>query len=163
MHQTKHEDVFVDWLKDAYAMEHGQIQTLKNHCNDAKQHPELESHLRAHLGQTERHADLIKQCIERHGEKPSVTKNVMGTVTGAVSGIASGASKDELVKNALQDYAAEHFEIGCYKSLITGARAVGDMETAQVCEQILHEEEEMADWLESNIPTITSRHLAAHA
>lgn len=37
---------------------------------------------------------------------------------------------------------------------------VGDQETANVCRQILHDEEEMSSWLESYIPTLTQTFLA---
>ena len=83
----------------------------------------------------------------------------MGTVAGFFQGRSTGAAPDELVKNALADYAAEHFEIACYRALITGARAIGATEVAQVCEQILREEEDMARWLENRLPMTVQQYL----
>jgi ferritin-like metal-binding protein YciE len=153
------EQLVIAWLKDAYAMELTLVGNLHNHAKDAQGHPEIESRLREHANQSQRHADLIRQCIERHGESPSTGKNVMGKLAGLMTNLHSGA-KDELLKDCLQDCAAEHFEIACYKSLITAARAIGDNQTAQVCEDILHEEQAMAEWLELNIPALTSEQLA---
>lgn len=68
--------------------------------------------------------------------------------------ISTGAAEDELVKNALADYSSKHFTIACYKALIAGARELGDDETVRICEQILHEEEDMARWLERQIDTV---------
>ena len=39
------------------------------------------------------------------------------------------------------------------------ARQVGDNETARVCEEILRDEDAMADWLENNIPALTQQYL----
>lgn len=153
------EDLVVAWLKDAYAMESTLAGNLDNHCKDAKRHPDVEARLRQHANETRRHAELIRECIERHGESPSATKNVMGKLAGLMGNLHA-ATQDELLKDCLQDVAAEHFEIACYRSLITAARAIGDDQTARVCEEILHEEEAMAEWLESNIPTLTSEQLA---
>jgi ferritin-like metal-binding protein YciE len=44
--------------------------------------------------------------------------------------------------------AFEAMEIASYRILIDTAREMGDEETARTCEQILREEEPMADWLE---------------
>jgi ferritin-like metal-binding protein YciE len=38
------------------------------------------------------------------------------------------------------------------KALILAAREVGDEQTAQVCESILRDEEEMARWVDQNLP-----------
>jgi ferritin-like metal-binding protein YciE len=50
-------------------------------------------------------------------------------------------------------------EIASYKILIATAEQVGDQETKRVCEEILHEEEAMADWLEQNVPSLTKQYL----
>jgi ferritin-like metal-binding protein YciE len=153
------EQLVCAWLKDAYAMESTLVNNLSNHAKDAQDHPEVEARIREHMNQTQRHADMIRQCLERHGEKVSTTKTALGKLTG-IFGNLHAATDDEILKNCLMDVAAEHFEIACYKSLVTAARAMGDHQTAQVCEEILHEEQAMADWLEQNIPALTTEQLA---
>ena len=59
----------------------------------------------------------------------------MGKIGGFFRGISTGMAKDEVVKNALTDYAAEHFEIAGYTSLIAAAQAIGVQQTAAVCQQ----------------------------
>jgi ferritin-like metal-binding protein YciE len=51
-------------------------------------------------------------------------------------------------------------EIASYRILVNASRQVGDEQTASVCEQILKEEEDMANWLQENIPTLTRQYLA---
>jgi ferritin-like metal-binding protein YciE len=64
-------------------------------------------------------------------------------------------AKDELIKNTLHDYGTEHFEIACYTSLSAAAEDLGDQETARVCQEILRDEEAMANFLFQQIPPTT--------
>jgi ferritin-like metal-binding protein YciE len=152
-------ETLLSWLNDAYSMEKGQVQVLENHVKDAQDKPEIHRKLAEHLELTRRHADMVEQCVARLGGSTSSVKTAMGTVAGFFQGRSTGAAPDELVKNALADYAAEHFEIACYRALITGARALGASDVAQVCEQILREEEDMARWLESRLPMVVQQYL----
>jgi ferritin-like metal-binding protein YciE len=68
--------------------------------------------------------------------------------------ISTGAAADELVKNGLMDFAAENFEIACYKALLIAAEAYGDDHIAMVCQEILEDEMEMARWLDQNLPMV---------
>jgi ferritin-like metal-binding protein YciE len=147
-----HRETLVSWLKDAHAMESGLIPVLQNHAKDARNNPDAAARINQHLEETRRHAQLLETCIRNLGESPSGTKDVMGKITGWLHGISSGASKDENVKNAIMDYAAEHFEIASYKALIEAANIVGEPEVARVCGQILRDEEDMARWLEDQMP-----------
>jgi ferritin-like metal-binding protein YciE len=58
------------------------------------------------------------------------------------------------VKNALADYAAENFEVASYTALVNAAQELNDQQTALVCQQIRQEDEEMALWLQQNLPTL---------
>ncbi len=65
----------------------------------------------------------------------------------------------------LADYASEHFEIACYRSLIAAAEEAGKPQVAEVCSEILEDEEAMADWIEEQIPEVTRLvlHQVTHA
>jgi ferritin-like metal-binding protein YciE len=63
------------------------------------------------------------------------------------------------MKASIASYAFEAMEISSYRILIETADHVGDHETKRVCEQILREEEAMAEWLKQNIPMLTRRYL----
>jgi ferritin-like metal-binding protein YciE len=147
-----HFELLVEWLRDAHAMENALEKVLENHVKDAEGHPQMQAKMQEHLQVTRRHAQLIHGCLERHGADTSTIKTGLGNVIGWMQGISTGAAEDELVKNALADYAAEHFEIACYRALIIAAEEVGDSETARICREILSEEESMASWLELNLP-----------
>jgi ferritin-like metal-binding protein YciE len=146
------EEQLLAWLNDAYAMEMAQIPILENHASDARRHPEVRERDLQHLKETKQHAKDVRKCIEYLGEKPSVTKKMIGRVTGAMQSVATEPFQDEIMKNFLMDYAAEHFEIACYRSLIAAAEEAGHPKIARVCEEILDEEEAMAEWLHDHLP-----------
>ncbi|NTU78866.1 MAG: ferritin-like domain-containing protein [Chloroflexales bacterium] len=156
-------DTLVAWLKDAHALENNVIQTLEKHVDEVKAYPEMQAKLRQHLEQSRRHAVLVESCLNRHGESTSGVKEAIGAVSGFMQGIASGAAADTVVKNALGDYAAEHFEIAAYTSLKAAAQYLGDDETARICDQILSDEKDMARWLEQQIPSVTQLFLGEKA
>lgn len=145
----------ITWLNSAYSMEQSLAKVLENHAKDAKDHPEIRRRDEQHLAETRRHAERVKECLDILGSKPSAMKSAMGSVTGAVQGASTGMFKDEIVKNFLSDYSAEHFEIACYRSLIAAAEDLGQPQVASICREILRDEEAMAKWLEERIPSVT--------
>jgi ferritin-like metal-binding protein YciE len=158
-----HRDTLIAWLNDAYAMENNLIQTLENHASDAKGHPMMQAKIEEHLQATRHHAELVKGCVERLGSSTSAIKTGLSNLMATVQGIGTSAASDELVKNALSDYAAEHFEIACYTSLFTAAQALGETEVAQICQQILRDEQDMASWLQQQIPMVTQEFVSLQA
>ncbi|HEX6290636.1 MAG TPA: ferritin-like domain-containing protein [Herpetosiphonaceae bacterium] len=144
----------VNWLKDAYSMEKALVPVLENHAKDAKNHPQIEARIRQHVDETNRHADLVRGCIERLGGDVSTIKTGLASMFGTLKEVPMAVSSDEIVKNALADYSTEHFEIASYKALIATAQHVGDMETARICQEILRDEEEMQRWLDQQLPMV---------
>lgn len=147
-------DHIIAWLNDAYSMEKALIPILENHADDAKGHPELEQRIRQHIDETRRHASLVESCVKRYGEETSTMKNIAGRMFGSMQSVATEMYDDELVKNALLDYATENFEIACYQALLVAANEIGDRETAEVCEQIIRDEESMAMFLSQNLAAV---------
>jgi ferritin-like metal-binding protein YciE len=152
-------ETLIGWLNDAYAMEKGLVQVLENHADDVKDRPEMYRKIAQHLEQTKMHAERVRECVERLGGSVSTVKTAMGAVSGFFQGRSTGVSPDELVKNALSDYAAEHFEIASYRALIAAARLLGENQVVQVCEAILRDEEDMAKWLEQGLPNVVQEYL----
>lgn len=145
------EQKLLEWLNDAYAMELAIVPVLENHADDAKRHPEIRNRDLQHLKETKQHAKDVKRCIEHLGGKPSATKKTLGRISGAMQSMATEPFADEIMKNFLSDYATEHFEIACYRSLVIAANEAGHPKIASVCEEILQEELDMAEWIEENM------------
>ena len=151
------------WLSDAYAMESEGVKALTQHAQAAEGYPEVQAKLRQHAEETRRHAEKVKDCVQRLGGQPSAAREALGTVVGSVRGVVNQSAKDTVVKNILADYASEHFEIICYKSLIAAAEEVGDQETVQVCRDILEEEEAMVAFFDEQIAPVTQQFMAREA
>lgn len=146
----------IAWLTDAHAMELSLAKVLENHAKDADRLPDIRARDEEHLAETQEHARKVERCLQLLGaDKPSSIKNAIGTVMGKMQGAMSGPFGDEIMKNALSDYAAEHMEIACYRSLIFAADELGESDVARICNEILAEEESMAQWLEQKLPDIT--------
>jgi ferritin-like metal-binding protein YciE len=152
--------LFIAWLNDAHAYEKMLASTLEEQAKLAADHPTVQQGIQGHLEATKRHAEVVAGCLEELGEKPSTVKDVMGTLGGKVQSMMPGAAKDDLVKAALNDFAAEHMEIASYQSLIVAANELGHPGIATRLEGILADEQQMAAWLQENIPMLTREALA---
>lgn len=152
-------ELFIAWLNDAHGMENTLIEVLEHQVKDAKDHPAICAKLEQHLEQTKQHAELVKNCVDALGGHTSAVKTGMSKLFGQMQAISTGPAQDELIKNALADYAAENFEIASYTALICAANELGETKTAQVCEQILRQEQEMAQWLQQQLPSLVQQSL----
>jgi ferritin-like metal-binding protein YciE len=156
---TSTESHFLDWLRNAHAMEQQGEQMLSGTASRIENYPELKAQLERHLDQTRRHAEMVRGCIERRGSSTSTTKDTAAQMVGIGQYLSGFFVGDEVVKASLGTYTFEHLEIGSYRTLIATAEALGDTETKSVCQQILREEEDMAHWLEENLGSVTKPYL----
>lgn len=143
--------IFVNWLQNAYAMETALVEVLEAHAKQAEDYPEVESKILDHLEETKSHAQRVKMILENLDEDTAVLKNVSANLSGMVTGASTALSADKLIKNSISDYAAEHMEIATYNALITAAEELGHPEVVKELELILKDEEDMAEWLETNL------------
>lgn len=148
-------DLLIDWLKDAHAMEQSQKQMLERFVGDFDDFPEIKSRLEQHIEVTERQAEDIQSCLERLGEDASAAKSAMGKVGGVLQGMMTTPFEDDAVKNMIAMHAGEHLEHASYLSLAAAAREYGEEEIAATCERIMHEELEMAKFIEEQLPDAT--------
>jgi ferritin-like metal-binding protein YciE len=152
-------DHLMDWLRDAHAMEMQAIKMLEAQIARIENYPLLHARLSDHLDQTRRQAERIHGCIERRGGERSALKDTTARLTAMMQGLGGAFVEDEVVKGAMASYTFEHFEIAAYRALIAAADAAGDAETRRVCQEILDEEAEMADWLDEHLPIVTRQYL----
>ena len=149
-----HNDMITTWLKDAYAMENAIIPVLERQVESSADHPDIQRGIQQHLEATKRHKDSVGACLEELGESPSALKAGMAGAGGKLQGMMADMPADGLVKGALQDYSTEHMEIASYKALIVAADDAGLTTVAQACRTILADEEQMASWLDQQLPII---------
>jgi hypothetical protein len=66
---------FLQWLRDAHAIEEQAQQMLSGTARRIKNYPELKAQLERHLDESRRHADMVRRCIERRGSNISTLKD----------------------------------------------------------------------------------------
>lgn len=144
----------LSWLRDAYAMERGLEVSLKA-VSDSSRHPlEYRNACATHLAQTQRHAQTIELLLKTHGSAVSTMKTGISLLTGAMKGFGTAMSRDEVIKDLLTSYAMEHFEIACYRAIIAAAETTGLTDVSQACEQIIPNEEKMAETISTLLPRV---------
>lgn len=156
---TEYKSTLIDWLKDAHAMEQTSVKLLSKQADRLKNYPNMEQKVREHAEESRSHAQRIEQCIKSLGDDSSTVKDTMGSMTASMGAIGNASASDEVVKNALGDYAFEQFEIASYRSLILAAEQAGEDQIASVCRDILKQEERMAEWVHHNLASVTQEYL----
>lgn len=154
------EERFMEWLRDAHAMEEQAEKMLSALAGRLENYPDLRSQIERHLQETKRQGDRIRGCIERRGGSTSIIKDTAAKMLAFGQGLSGLFVGDEVVKGSMASYTFEHMEISAYRILIEAAEHVGDAETRRVCEEILREEEAMAGWLQQHLQDITHRYLS---
>lgn len=156
---THSADHFLDWLRDAHAMEVQAISLLRSQIGRIESYPDLKARLQRHLAETEAQEQALKALLDRTPQGNSMLKDITSRLTAVAQGVGTLFSAAEVVKASMTAYTFEHTEIATYRVLIAAADELGDQEARQVFEQIMNEEIAMADWLEAHIDTVTRLYL----
>ena len=157
--QSESRERLLDWLRDAHAMEKQASQMLSTMESRIEHYPDLRRRIAQHIKETETQATRLEDCIKTLGGSTSSVKDATGTIMGLIHTLPSALSGDEVMKGALAGYTFEHFEIASYRILIAAATTLGETTVAETCRKNLREEEEMAQWLSSNIDQLTAHYL----
>lgn len=155
---SSHEQI-IAWLRDAHAMERNMEQVFERHLKDAQEFPAVREQLQKHLNETRDHARRLEGALESLHATTSPAKDFAAGLMGALQGMGTVLFRDEMVKNALAEYAMEHLEIATYSALIAAAEEAGLVDLSHTCSDILRQETAMALWLEDQIPQITRTYL----
>lgn len=156
-------DDFIDWLRDAHAMEQQAITMLNGQANRLEHYPELRAKFEQHLQETKAQSAQLERILERYGAKPSAVKDMGAKASAAMSAFGDMMAGDEVMKGAMMSYTFEHFEISSYKILIAAAEVLGDHESKGTLQNILDEEMKTAEWLAAHLPSLTRAYLARDA
>ena len=149
---TNTQELFLHELAEIYDAEHrfleGQAMMVNRATDD-----ELQSSIRNHILQTRQHIRNLEQVFRELGEESRRETNEV--VQGLVS--EAQTSMQETESDVLRDCAidaavikVEHFEIASYRSLVTGARLMGQSKVVDLLNANLGQEEETAQIAEQS-------------
>lgn len=131
-------------IDEAHAMEQNVLRMLDGMIATTDD-PEVVQELEHHKIETEGHAQRMKARLEAHGASTSTVRQV-GGVLGALMKMPVDMVRGEKAgRNARDGFATEHMEIASYELLKRVARRAGDEETVAACEEIIAQEQAMAD------------------
>ncbi len=149
----------ISWLNNAYAMEKSIEQALKSHAEDAKDNPVLYEAIIAHIKETQEQAEMVKSRIEELGGEVSALSSGIASARGMMLAMPSKVFEEHVLMNTIVEYATEHFEMASYRAIMIAARATGDIETADMCQKILEQEQRTAEWIHDNLPSLVNEQI----
>jgi ferritin-like metal-binding protein YciE len=156
---NKSKETLLDWLRDAHAMEDSIVEVLEKQVKMLDHKPQIQGKVREHLEITKQQRDRLAELVEKLGGKTSAVKSITGNFLANVQALSMSSAPDAIVKNALSDFAVEHYEIACYTALMAAAEQQGQQEVVRVCREFIDQEREMANFLEHHLPRITTEYL----
>ncbi len=153
-------DVLVTGLKNAHAMENQALSILKPQLSRIEHYPEIAAKLDLHIRETRVQIRRLEEVLDNLAEDRSALKDMALSQTGTMAVLSHTMAGDEILKNTFANFAFEHFEIAAYRSLITVAEYAGLPALVTPLKANLEEEVAMAQWLDDNLGSITTKYLA---
>jgi ferritin-like metal-binding protein YciE len=138
------EEQLIKHLDEAHAMEQSVLRMLDamiSTTDDAAILQELEHH----RIETEGHALRMKARLQAHGAAPSTVRQLSGIVGALAKMPLDLVRGDKVARNARDGFATEYMEIASYELLKRVAQRAGDDETVVACDEIIAQEQAMAD------------------
>ena len=146
MAPTNLQEQLVKYLTDAHSIEQQALAQLKTAPRIAGD-PQIAQAFADHLTETEGHERLVSERLAAHGAKPSIVKDLAGSVSGKGFGAFATAQPDTPGKLVVHAFSYEHMEEATYDLLARVAERAGDEQTVQTAREIEHQEEGMGDRL----------------
>jgi ferritin-like metal-binding protein YciE len=135
------------YLSDAHAIEEQALPQMRA-APDMAGDPQLAEAFRAHLAETERHEQLIRERLEARGGSPSRLKEAIFKAGGFAFVLFAKSQPDTPGKLMSHALSYEHLELAGYELLRRVAERAGDAETVAVARSIGEEERAMSERLE---------------
>ena len=116
--------------------------------------PTMKKRIEQHVGETEQHIERLKSAFESIGEKAKGEK--CEAAIGLREEHESFKSEEKPSQTVLEAFdlgsglRVEHYEIAAYRTAITLANVLGYRDCANILQQNLSEEMQMAEFLEKN-------------
>lgn len=140
------QELFIHELADVYDAEHRFLEGQQEMVQKATDE-DLKDALKKHIVQTREHARNVERVFTDLGLEPwrESCEAAQGLVSEAQEAIA-GAQTETLRDCAIVSSVAkvEHYEIGSYRTLVTGAQLMGQSEAERLLRSNMDQEEQTA-------------------
>jgi len=157
------QDLFLHELCEVYDAEHRFIegqQEMVEHTTDES----LKGAIQEHLEQTRQHAANVERVFaelgqEAHRETNEVAQGLVSEAQEGIQEAQSSALRDCAIVSAV--IKVEHFEMGSYRSLVTGANLMGQTEIERLLRENMQQEEETARTAETSAEELLQKAMQA--
>lgn len=145
----------IAWLRDAHAMEANALTALEWQVDHPGNYLNQKRQAEQHIKNVRRQKILLERRIERLGGSISTFKDLAGESIAPGQSVTEMAATDEAIKKTVGSYVLAQRKIALYTVLIAAAQANGDIETRQLCEEILPQEIATANWALGRLAEMT--------
>ena len=155
-----HKRMLIACLKDAHMMETRSLPILRRRAGGEPHGLDARDRWESHLRDTEQHAERLRQGLRALGSTPPPFLSSAEPVVVLTQEITSRVFSDRLLISTIADLAAKQFEVAAYTAMIAAAEHAGEPEIARLCRLNRGEDEDMAEWLDAQIPIVIARSVA---
>jgi ferritin-like metal-binding protein YciE len=164
-------DKIVEYLNEMLSAENAAVDRLDSRIQECLL-PEGKQQLQHHQDETRHHQERLRQIITGIGGSPTDSKADLPTlrlptgmlakktltdmaksITGGGGGDTNPLPEELELMRTKEDYGIEHVEIIAYRTLIQLCERLGVSNAIPLLKQSMQEEESMANWIETNLPT----------
>ena len=157
------ESVYLDWLRDAHAVEKHAESLLQALATRLEGYPLVKARVDQYLEHTREQQQQVKEVLKRYDCNWSALKDALGRMS-VVGQAASDMLRDEEgVRIAVSAYVFCNYKVATYTTLLTAAQQAEDIAGVQVIQHILQQEKQMADWLLQQLPDVANEALLLRA
>lgn len=152
-------------LGDIYDAEHQFLEAQQEMIKQAN-NSTVKTMLQEHIQQTEQQISNLEQVFQAMGQQPKRIKcqAAAGLVSEGQKLLKEVSGNPALVDLAIAGAQAkvEHYEVACYRGLITGAEETGQTEIVQLLRQNLQQEEQTAQRVEQSTPQLVQAAMSSN-
>jgi ferritin-like metal-binding protein YciE len=146
MTPTDLQDQLTKYLTDAHSIERQALAQLKS-APGLSEDAQIAAVFATHFRETGGHERLIAERLAARGAKPSIVKDLVGTLTGKGFGAFAATQPDTPGKLVVHGFSYEHLEEATYDLLGKVAERAGDAAVVRVAAEIESQERAMGDRL----------------
>lgn len=146
------ESVYLDWLRDAHAMEKHAESLLKAAASRLTDHPALQARLEQYLEQSRDQQQQVKTLLRQYDSSWSVLKESLGRMSAVGQAASDMLQDEEGIRVAVSSYVFCNYKIATYSTLLVAAEQAEEGEDVRIVRRILRQESQMASWLLQLLP-----------
>lgn len=146
------ESVYLDWLRDAHAMEKHAESLLKAAASRLTDHPALQARIEQYLEQSRDQQQQVKTLLRQYDSSWSVLKESLGRMSVVGQAASDMLQDEEGIRVAVSSYVFCNYKIATYSTLLVAAERAEEGEDVRIVRRILQQESQMASWLLQLLP-----------